>query len=364
MRELAFFTLSVLSGCSSLWGGQVTADPGSCTEEMRLCLGRNSLCPAPTDVALAEATLACGSSVCIASTALPHQYVADTIKVPASSGANTYGLDFDGDGKTENQYKTLVQANSVIEISLQDLINMQLAAGNHLFLFEMQASDLHQDLCVNLKAMNNSGSVTPKFDGSDRFVADPTTTASLDATLIDSVMTSVQPKNQTAISDAMGVLWNPLGGGNSWVRLHGVYITGTLTTRNGLPAISNGSMHGVISKLDIDNVIIPQYAQYVTSEINTKPMDSTTQTIISLFENMANTVSQLKCANSQVDCCKTNPTTCTILPEEVRISPVGGTFSPDLQVFDEAGAWKPVPGGKMRNGMSVGFGFTAIQAAF
>jgi hypothetical protein len=63
-------------------------------------------------------------------------------------------------------------------------------------------------------------------------------------------------------------------------------------------------------------------------------------------------------------CCHTNPKTCVILPEEVMASAVGGVLSPDVQVFDANDKWAPVPGGKGKNGLSLGLGFTAIKATF
>jgi hypothetical protein len=39
-------------------------------------------------------------------------------------------------------------------------------------------------------------------------------------------------------------------------------------------------------------------------------------------------------------------------------------LAPDVQVFDKDGSWKPVAGGKDVNGMSVGIGFSSVQAAF
>ncbi len=78
---------------------------------------------------------------------------------------------------------------------------------------------------------------------------------------------------------------------------------------------------------------------------------------------MANQVTQQKCMD-MTKCCKTNPKTCVILPQEVLMSPVGGVLSPDVQVFDANGNWDPTPNGKTPNGMSVGLGFTSIKANF
>ena len=97
--------------------------------------------------------------------------------------------------------------------------------------------------------------------------------------------------------------------------------------------------------------------------INMDPMSATTKLLIPLFENMANPVSAMKCMMPTL-CCSTNPTTCTILPAEVKMSLVGNFLKPDVQVFDTMGGWSPVPGGATPNGLTVGIGFTAVSATY
>ena len=145
--------------------------------------------------------------------------------------------------------------------------------------------------------------------------------------------------------------------------LHGLHIEGTLERSGTLVRIKQGMLHGVISATDLDMRLIPAIADQITRLINSDPMSSTTMTIIGLFENMANAVTKTKCMTAS-KCCKTSPATCVILPQEVKMSVVGGVLTPDVEVFDGGGAWKPVPGGRSPNAMTLGVGFTAVTASF
>lgn len=80
---------------------------------------------------------------------------------------------------------------------------------------------------------------------------------------------------------------------------------------------------GCVVQVDIDNVLIPALAISMTAVINKDPMGSSTKTLINLYENQMNEVSKLKCMNTPAKCCKTDPSTCVIMSEEVKISPVG-----------------------------------------
>jgi hypothetical protein len=148
------------------------------------------------------------------------------------------------------------------------------------------------------------------------------------------------------------------------VTLRGVQISGVLGVegKTGTPVITNGVINGALAETDLMS-IIDMLAQSITAFINANPTSSTTMTLIGLFENPANPITEEKCMN-MVRCCADSPKTCVILPAEVEDSPVGGILVPDIEVFDSSGDWLPVPNGATKNGMSMGFGFTSIKASF
>lgn len=154
--------------------------------------------------------------------------------------------------------------------------------------------------------------------------------------------------------------------------LRGAHVEGTLAMEGGILKIKNGVIHGVLAQKDIDGQIVPLVANLLTDLIHkdTKmgvPGD-TAKAIIGLFEQKTGAASKAKCMANAADCCgftgMAHPDTCKIVAQEVKDSSIGGVLSPDVQVLDDQGNWKPVPGGKMLNGMSVGLGFTSVKASF
>lgn len=302
-------------------------------------------------------------------TGTSNKYATNALKMPKSSGSMTYASDIDGDGKTENQLKTLVQAVSVAGLNIQDPVNMAVADGDAVILADLTAPDLMKAGCARVSlALAQSpkmGDPLPKFDGADNFKIGDVMGINLYGKIEAGKLNTTPSKEQTAADEQRITLSLPIGGDNILpLSIRGVHIEGTLGMDKGQPVITDGALHGVISKKDIDGKIVPTVAQLVTKMIHDKPMDSTTMTIISLFENPANDASKNKCAADATKCCKTNPTTCEILPAEVLASPVGGVLSADVEAFDANDAWKPTAGGKNKNAMSVGLGFSMIKASF
>jgi hypothetical protein len=302
-------------------------------------------------------------------TGASNKYATNALKMPKSSGSMTYASDIDGDGKTENQLKTLVQAVSVAGLNIQDPVNMAVAGGDAVILADLMSPDLMKSSCAGvtlaLAQSPKMGDPLPKFDGADNFKIGEVMGIKLYGKIEGGKLSTTPSKEQTSADEQRITLSLPIGDGAMLpLSIRGVHIEGTLSMDKGQPVITDGAIHGVISKKDIDGKIVPTVAQLVTGMIHDKPMDSTTMTIISLFENMANDVSKMKCANTPMKCCKTNVATCEILPAEVLASPVGGVLSADVEALDSNDAWKPVAGGKNKNAMSVGLGFTMIKASF
>lgn len=302
-------------------------------------------------------------------TGTSYKYATNALRLPASSGSKTYASDIDGDGKTENALKNLVQAVSVAGLNLQDPINEAVADGDAVILAELKANDVTTSSCAGLTlalaAPPATGDPLPHFDGSDSFKIGAVMGVKLFGKIEGGKLITTASKDQTAANEQKIELTLPIGDGAMLpLSIRGVHVEGTIGMDKGQPVISDGVLQGVISKKDIDEKLVPTVAGIVTKMVNDKPDDSTTKMIVGLFENMANDASKNKCAADMTKCCKTNPKTCVILPAEVMTSPVGGVLSPDLQTFDDNYNWAPVPSGKNKNGMSVGLGFTSVKATY
>ena len=291
----------------------------------------------------------------------------DTLKLPKSTGGTTYTYDFDGDGKPENQLKNLINVVSLSGLDIQASVDSAVQSGEAVLLSDIKTADLMSSSCSSFSFALAEAPMgwKPKFDGSDMFKVGAIMSVTLFGGITAGKMSTTPSKDQTSANEQKVSLNLPLGMGNNLpLDLRGAHVEGTLAMEGGVLKIKNGAIHGVLSQKDIDGKIVPLVAQLVTKMINDKPDDSTTKTIINLFENQMNDVSKNKCMNTPEKCCKTNAKTCVILDAEIKMSPVGGVLASDIEAFDGQDRWAPSKENKNKNGMSVGLGFSMIKAKF
>ncbi|HNK46690.1 MAG TPA: hypothetical protein PKI49_08300 [Pseudomonadota bacterium] len=296
----------------------------------------------------------------------------DALKLPGVSGNKTYVYDFDGDNRQENQLKNLINTISLSGLDIQASVNKAVQSGDAIVLMNLKTGDIMKADCASVTMGLAKGPApmapAPKFDGSDTFQMLPDITpVSLFGKIDGGKLSTLASKEQRSDKQTeQQIQVNlPLGDGkNLPLALHGAHLEGTVVKDGSVIRIKDGVLHGVLAQKDIDDKIVPLVANLLTDMINKDPMSDTAKTIIGLFENQNDAVTKKKCMDNAKDCCKTNPTTCKILPAEVKNSAVGGVLSSDVQVFDDNGNWAPVAGGKKYNGMSVGIGFTGVSAKF
>jgi hypothetical protein len=295
------------------------------------------------------------------------QQATSALILPKSSGTATYSFDLDGDGRTENQLKTVVQALSLTGADLQGTIDAQVAAGGLVYLLGITSSSLDSSSCTGISlrlAKPRSGAdPLPRYDGSDVFTKGPGVDTELFGKIVAGRLSSIPPAALTSSQESRFTLSLSVMGTTLSLPVRGAYLDGTLSSTGGQLTVRNGSLHGAVAKSDIDGILLPGIAKAITRLINGDPTSSTTGTMIALFEDLGKSVSATKCTVAR-DCCHTSPATCRILPEEVAASAIGGVLAPDVQVFNASDEWAPVPGGRNKNGMSIGVGFSSVAATF
>lgn len=289
----------------------------------------------------------------------------DALKLPTAG--KSYAYDIDGDGVAENQLKNLLNIVSS-QINLQDSVNDAVAKGQAVLLVDLKAPSTKDATCAGITlGLAKTPAMPPKFDGSDMFMLGDIMGVKLYGSLTAGKLGTTPPKDQTADTEQKIEIRLPLSMGMELpLVLHAAHVEGTVALENNVLRIKDGALHGVISKDDIDNKIVPLIGDIITNLIHEEakkdPMSNTIKTLVGLFEKSA--YSKTKCMSDAMKCCATNPLTCKIEKQEIIDSPIGGVLAPDVEVFDAAGKWKPVAKGKNPNGMSVGLGFTGVKAAF
>ncbi len=328
--------------------------------------------PPPPSPDMAQPAAACTAAQVTGSS---NKLATDSLKLPKSTGGSTFTYDFDGDGKPENQLKNLINVVALSGLDIQASVDTAVQNGEAVLLTDVKTADLMSSSCSSFSFALAEAPMgwKPKFDGSDMFKVGAIMSVTLFGGITAGKMSTTPSKDQTAANEQKIQLTLPLGMGNTLpLALRGAHVEGTLAMEGGILKIKNGVIHGVLAQKDIDGQIVPLVANLLTDLIHkdTKmgvPGD-TAKAIIGLFEQKTGAASKAKCMANAADCCgftgMAHPDTCKIVAQEVKDSSIGGVLSPDVQVLDDQGNWKPVPGGKMLNGMSVGLGFTSVKASF
>jgi hypothetical protein len=216
----------------------------------------------------------------------------------------------------------------------------------------------------------------PKFDGSDVFSKAMAAEASLIGQISTGYLSTKASKDLLPTEDSPAEVRLGVGGMALVLPMHGLHIEATVDNGGTPIRLRSGKLHGVIAAADIDAILFPAMAIQLTNLIHMHTTvvmgvptpDDTAKAIIGLFEQRTGSASKAKCMANPADCCgfpgMAHPDTCKIVPQEVKDSAIGGVLAPDVEVFDGGGHWKPVPGGKSPNGMSLGIGFTGVTASF
>jgi hypothetical protein len=291
-----------------------------------------------------------------------YQTVTDSLKLPG--GGKPYSYDFDGSGRPKNQFRSLIATVSVAGLDLQTPIDDAVKRGLTLQLASLKTASLTGSTCTGVSIVPaRPTAAPPKFDGTDVLSRAMTLPADLIGSITTGKLNTKASKDLTPTEEAVLDLQINIGSMTMTLPIHGLHIEGTVERVGGITRIRDGALHGVIAATDIDGRVFPAVATTVTTLINSDPMSTATRTIINLFEDTSKPASAMKCMTPS-KCCKTNPTTCVILPAEVKASLIGSIITPDVEVFDAMGKWKPVRGGTAYNGMSFGIGFSTITATY
>lgn len=300
-----------------------------------------------------------------------YKLATNSLKLPRSTGGSTYTLDFDGDGKPENQFRNLINVISLSGLDVQTVIDAGIAAGDGIELLSFTTTDTANSTCVGVETNSAqphmAGAPPPRFDGTDVFLPITTKGAQLAGQLQGGKLATTPPPMQNAATEQSLAVRLDLGVGALTLVLRGVHVEGTVSQSGGVWRVQNGSLHGVISKTDIDGTIIPAFADLLTQLIHKDTVagvpGDTAKAIIGLFEQKTGAASIAKCMVA-ANCCRISPATCFIVPAEVADSSIGGVLAPDVEVLDGSDHWAPKPGGKNYNAMSFGIGFSAVTASF
>lgn len=275
--------------------------------------------------------------------------------------------DFDGDGKPDNAIGGLLADSrsrflddDLFPRSIIDLVNMQLAAGRGALLLDVNASE-ELPGCAEIAVHH----AAPDRDGQGSYrIALGSKSAVLRGQGTQQGARSI-PYSQLAAEDARILdLYLPLATTTHHLRLYGARVTFNRSADGWL----EGTLHGVVRQRDLDQTLWPTWAREQTASIHKLAAHFGNQLPDAVKREIGyredTDASRVKCLEKQ-DCCTQSPSTCVILPEEVR-QYYAKVPLPDLRMFDAEGSWQPVPGAppEQKDSYSFGMRFRAQPANF
>ena len=369
-------TLAALPACHDE-SAQSTVDMAAVVTEDMTIIENGDLAAPPADLSGSDGSVSHGD---LASPDLrpPHVYTCRGLDAPGTlykgatsairlpTTAKTYALDLDGDGRADNQLKSILQTLSLVGLTPQAEIDSAVAAGTIVYLAGVTTAATDNSTCagvtLHFAKPRGVGDPSPKYDGTDVFTPDVSLDAELTGKITAGVLTTTLPTALTSTSESRIDLNLSVLGMKVSLPLRGTHLQGTLMDVGGKLSIQNAELHGAVNQKDIDGTLVPAVATLVTQLINGDPTSTTSATLINLFENTANAVSATKCMVAK-DCCHTSPSTCKILPDEIKISLVGNVLKSDIHAFGTADEWAPATTGT-KNGLSIGVGIGTVPASW
>lgn len=228
------------------------------------------------------------------------EFVVNSVTLPI--GAADFAVDLNGDSIADNGYQAIVAAFAQQGIDSQAVINQAISSGNDILLVQQASADpmFLADTCATATIQAGVPTAPPDFSGNGMFTAGPGPAVQFTGPLAAGIFQGRANPAQTT-----GVVFQlPFGGVLVPVTLVAAQVKYTIDA-NGL---LNGQVNGAILASDL-----PAIMNQATAG---------------------------------------NPT--------VTIDPT--LFDPDVQLYDSMGFYAPNAANTSKDSLSVGFGFTAVNA--
>ena len=357
---IAGMALVVGGGCS---GGGL-GEPTGTQAPPDLAMAPEDLSVPPRDLSRPEDLASAGS----------HKYVFNGIALPMTR--SDYSIDLNGDGHVDNQFGNIVAALISEAFDAQDAVTADVQSGQTIELAAIQTVDpmLVNDPAAVITLFTGRPTATPDFQGMGVYTIDATRPPSLfPGGLEQATFSSANPvTTHTPVSLTLNLPF--LGGLPIPLTLHGAHIqfyTGT-DAASGAPGLVLGEIQGSIKEHDVQSTIVPAIARILTTQVQANPTSSTARMVEALFDTgmCGSCASGDYCGNGLG--CSVGQCTITAQAGDDQIDPcevglnniIENILAPDVQIYDAAGNYAPNPGNSVRDSLSIGLGFTAVEAHF
>ncbi len=295
---------------------------------------------------------------CTPSTGSTGKYVVSEWKVPVQS--SDYAYDLNGDGIKDNALGAVVVAFAGMGLDTQAGITKAVDEGASVELLQLGSSDakFQSDSCASVVGyVGQKTTAAPKFDGSDVFAKDSSVAAGGQFTgpIQSGAFDSSSPV--TAQTPVALTLMLPLLGGDTPVELDLTAGYLQFTVESG--GLMQGQLNGAIQKADAQSKLVPALAGTLTVEGQTTPK------ALMLFDTGGDP--DPSCAGG----CKNPDGTCAAagdkkidVCEVTSNATIKSLLVPDVQLFTTSDPYDPSAANTMMDSISIGLGFTAVEASY
>lgn len=266
------------------------------------------------------------------------KYATASLTLPKNT--MSVAFDLDGDGTADNKLGAIISGLAAVNLMPQSSADKAVADGTLIILMEETSTDATQQQANNAGVkLSLAAKVTtaPKYDGTDTFAIDGTTsTAQFLGNISAGTFSSNNPA--TATTPVTLTIALPLVDGQAPLLIP--VTAGRVTFKRGADGkVTGGQINGALKKEDVDAKVLPAVAALVTAQV--KAPDASAA--IKMFDVNGDGV---------------------VTVEELKGNALISNFlAPDIQLF-ENGVYKPNPAKTVKDSLSLGLGFTAVGATF
>jgi hypothetical protein len=286
------------------------------------------------------------------------QWLWDSISVP--SKATDFAIDINGDGRVDNQFGNIVATLMSLNLNPQFQTTESVNGGLTVTLLDLRTSDAsgQNDTCAGSSVYIGKPAGMAPAMGSSRVVDPSYVPGSFSGTLASGTF-NAQPLPAVTRAPTSFVLPLPifLSTTPTPLPITGAHVRYKVISNS----VTQGQLNAAVRKADVDGKIVPALAAGMNNKI---------QTDKSMLGGLTQTDVQLLMIFDTGGCVDATGTPAVagdgiISPCELATNKVmKSALAPDVQMFDSSGSYAPNPANSNPDSLSIGLGFTAVQASF
>lgn len=299
------------------------------------------------------------------------KYVTNSVMVPQQR--QDYAIDINGDGRVDNQLGNIIGALEGQMLHVQDGVNMAVTDGSLIVLLNETSSDatFQSDSCATAQLQVGQSMAMPDYtSGMGQFTVDSGQQGGTFNGPIKAGKFSSSPPATTTKPVTVTIKLPLIAGADPVVlKVNGAHLQ---FTRDASGKVTGGQLNGAIKDSDVQGTIIPNVAALLTNKVKAdNPPTSADMQILSIFDNGGKADAACPSGTCKNPAAPVGDGSCAVKNDGkidiCEVSTAGliqNVLAPDVQMFDDAGNYKPNKDNTKKDSLSLGLSFTMVGAKF